>query len=70
MLRNVFSQVQGAYIRQLSIGNDPNELIGIGKVVDEIILGDGVQEFLRVVEPDWRPEFVKFVADRLSLQKR
>lgn len=70
LLRNVFSQVEGAYIRQVSIGNSPERISGLEKVVDEIVLGIGVQEFLSQVKPDWRPEFAKFVEARLALQKK
>lgn len=70
MLRNVFNQVQGGYIRLLSTENDPKALIGLEKIVDEILMGRGVQEFLGTIEPDWRPEFRTFVDTRLALMRQ
>ena len=65
MLRNIFSAIQGGYIRQLSVEHDPTGLAGIEKVVDEILRNPGVREFLQSAEPDWRPEFKVFVESRL-----
>lgn len=70
MLRNVFNQVQGGYIRLLSTENDPEALMGLEKIVDEILMGRGVQEFLAATEPDWRPEFRTFVDARLALLRQ
>lgn len=67
MLRNVFNQAQGGYIRHLSTEHDPSGLKGLEQVIDEIIRGRGVREFLDIVHPDWRPEFRAFVDERLAL---
>ena len=67
IVRNVFSEIQGAYIRQWSIDHDPNGFLGLAKVVDQTISCAGVQELLKVAEFDWRPEFRNFVFDRLEI---
>ena len=67
IVRNVFSEIQGAYIRQWSIDHDPNGFLGLAKVVDQTISCAGVQELLKVAEVDWRPEFRNFVFDRLEI---
>lgn len=67
ILRNIFNQVQGGYIRHVSTENDPGGLTGLEKLIDEILIGRGVQEFLAITEPDWRPEFRTFVDTRLAL---
>ena len=67
MIRNVFSEVQGAYIRQCSIAHDPKGVVGLAQVVDEFVSAKGVQEFLQSAKPDWRPEFQQFVEERLEV---
>ena len=67
MVRNIFSEVQGVYIRQCSLSHDPEGFVGLSKVVDEIISGQGIQEYLGSSDPDWRPEFQEFVASRLAI---
>ena len=67
IVRNVFSEIQGAYIRQWSIDHDPDGFLGLAKVVDQTISCTGVQELLQLAEFDWRPEFRKFVFDRLEI---
>jgi hypothetical protein len=66
MVRNVFASTQGAYIRQLSLGHDPEGFDSIARVVDEIISAPGIREFLESNQPDWRPEFRVFVGERLQ----
>ena len=66
IVRNIFSEIQGAYIRQLSIEHDPDGFLGLEKVVDQTITCAGVQELLHRAEFDWRPEFRNFVFDRLE----
>ena len=36
-LSNVFAGLQGGYIRQLTLGNDPENSVGIGRTVDRLI---------------------------------
>jgi len=61
LLRNIFSEMQGAYIRQLSVEHDPLEFEGTTRVLDEILVNRGVREWLESNEPDWRPAFRKLV---------
>lgn len=70
MVRNLFSEVQGAYVRQQSVYHDPSGNDSLAKLVDENIAPPGVQQFLQEVEPDWRPEFKQFVNDRLEILAR
>ncbi len=67
LLRNMLSSLQGAYIRQLSAREDPNDSTGIAGVVDSILINPGVREWLARNSPDWRPEFQAFVAERLRI---
>ena len=64
LFRNLFSAIQGAYIRQLTIGGDPERFEGIRKPLDALLDNPGILQWLEHNEPDWRPEFVKFVAAR------
>jgi len=66
LLRNIFSGIQGGYIRQLSVGHDPRQFEGPARVLDEILFNRGTREWLDENEPDWRPEFREFVDVRLS----
>lgn len=70
LLRNLFSSSQGAYIRQISVRNDPNDSEGIGELVDSFLVNPGVQEWLKKSTPDWRPEFREFVNRRLTAIKK
>jgi len=67
--RNIFSSIQGAYVRQVSVAHDPLKLDGLAGVVDSILVNRGVQEWLENIEPDWRPEFREFVYERLAAVK-
>lgn len=66
LLRNIFSEIQGAYVRQLTVAHDPLEFEGSTRVIDEILVNRGAREWLEVNEPDWRPVFRKFVDQRLK----
>ena len=70
LLRNIFSAMQGAYIRQLSVEHDPQKFEGSQRMLDEILLNPGVREWLEKNEPDWRPEFRKLVDLRLEAIKQ
>ncbi len=70
LLRNIFSAMQGAYIRQLSVEHDPQKFEGSQRMLDEILLNPGVREWLEENEPDWRPEFRKLVDLRLEAIKQ
>ncbi len=65
LLRNLFSSMQGAYVRQLKLGHDPDEFTGTERVVDELLANRGVREYLAEHTLDWRPEFRSLVAERM-----
>ena len=50
--------------------HDPHGSKGTGSVIDSILVNPGAQEWLERIEPDWRPEFRDFVAQRLAAIKR
>lgn len=66
LLRNLFSSIQGAYIRQLSVQHDPLAFKGSEKVIDELLNQPGTREWLKRAEPDWRPEFKAMISERLK----
>ena len=67
LLRNFFSSMQGAYIRHLSIDNDTRGFEGSARVLDEMLQNPGVREWLMGKRPDWRPEFLELVEQRLAV---
>lgn len=69
LFRNLFSAIQGSYIRQLAVGGDPERLEGIRKPLDALLRNPGTHQWLEEVEPDWRPEFAEFVAERVAENK-
>jgi len=62
LFRNLFSAIQGGYIRQLIVGGDPEQFEGIRKMLDSLLKNPGIHQWLADIEPDWRPEFADFVA--------
>jgi len=70
LLRNILSSIQGGYIRQLSVEHDPMKFEGSARVLDEMLVNPGVQEWLAENEPDWRPLFREFVDKRLAAIKQ
>jgi len=70
LLRNIFSAMQGAYIRQLSVGHGSQDFEGSKRVLDDILLNRGVREWLESSDPDWRPAFQEFVDLRLEAIKQ
>ena len=66
LFRNLFSGIQGGYIRQLTLDADPEGFKGIGKTLDSLLENPGIHQWLEEVEPDWRPEFVEFVTARIG----
>ncbi len=66
ILGNIFSAMQGAYVRQLTYGNDPANFAGSKRRLDSLIKCRGVRELLRIDDPDWRPEFAELVQARLQ----
>lgn len=69
LFRNLFSAIQGGYIRQLTVGVDPGQIEGIRKHVAALIENPGVRQWLKEVDPDWRPEFVEFVETVVALSR-
>ncbi len=65
VLRNMFSGMQGAYIRQLTYGSDPMDFAGSKRMLDQLLRRRGVREWLNKNEPDWRPQFQALVEERL-----
>jgi hypothetical protein len=66
LMRNIFSEMQGAYVRQLSMAHDPGGFEGSARVIDEVLANRGAREWLETNEPDWRPVFREFVDQRLA----
>lgn len=67
ILSNVFSALQGAYVRQLTYGNDPANFAGSERMLDSLIKCHGVREWLSSNDPDWRPQFAAMVQRRVKL---
>lgn len=65
LMRNVFMAIQGAYIRQMTLGEGPLEGSAPDRIVDELISNAGVREWLASGDFDWRPSFRNFVDERL-----
>ena len=67
VLRNVFSALQGAYVRQLTYGNDPTNFAGSERTLDRLVRGRGIRDWLKHASPDWRPQFAALVQQRVNL---
>lgn len=67
LLSNVFSAFQGAYVRQLTYGNDPENLAGTERALDSYIRCSGVRDWLSSSNPDWRPQFAALVQQRVKI---
>jgi len=70
LLRNIFSGIQGAYIRHISVEQEPLGFEGTTRMLDEILVNEGVRDWLEENEPDWRPEFRELVDERLASMRR
>ena len=66
LFRNVFSSIQGGYVRQQAIDNDAARLSGAVAVVDSLVKSKGVRDWLADNTPDWRPEFAACVRERAA----
>lgn len=66
LLRNFFSGFQGAYIRHLSLDDDPDGFRGVERMIETILANDGVRRFLEQADTDWRPEFRAFIDARIA----
>ena len=69
LLRNIFSEMQGAYVRQQTINHDPDNFQASARLIDDMVANHGVREWLSRNEPDWRPDFREFVYQRLAALK-
>lgn len=67
LFRNLFSSLQGGYVRQLTIGGDPTGFAGPEGVVDSLVRNKGIRDWLAENEPDWRPEFTEIVRERAAI---
>jgi len=65
LLSNVFSALQGAYVRQLTYDNDPKNFSGGRQTLDQLIRRSSVRDWLARSDPDWRPEFASLVEQRV-----
>lgn len=63
LFRNLFTAIQGGYIRQLTMGGDPEQLEGTRQTLNTLLENPGVRQWLEEVETDWRSEFANFVAE-------
>jgi len=63
----VFSAFQGAYVRQLTFGNDPTNFAGSERTLDRLVRNPGIRDWLRHNDPDWRPQFAAMVQQRVHL---
>lgn len=70
VLSNVFSALQGAYVRQLTYGNDPANFAGSERMIDALIKAPGVRDWLKASDPDWRPQFAAMVRERVQAYER
>ena len=66
LFRNLLSAIQGGYVRQLTLGGDPEDFSGTEKMLDDLLENPGVRQWLEDIEPDWRPEFTELVASRIK----
>ena len=67
VLRNVFSALQGAYVRQLTYGNDPTNFAGSERTLDRLVRSRGIRDWLSHNNPDWRPQFAALIQQRVHL---
>ena len=65
LFRNLLSAIQGGYVRQLTVGGDPDHFEGTKKTLDTLLDNPGVRQWLEEIEPDWRPEFASLVEARI-----
>jgi hypothetical protein len=66
LFRNLLSAIQGGYIRQLTVGGDPEHFEGTEKMLDTLLMSPGVHQWLEDIDVDWRPEFAALVAARIK----
>lgn len=59
-----------AALRTLSFGDDPLQFEGAARLIDSILENPGARAWLKNNDPDWRPEFRRFIEERLEALKR
>jgi len=65
IISNMFSEFQGAYVRNLTYRHDPTDFEGSKRTLDRLLRRRGIRDWLSRNEPDWRPEFAALVEERL-----
>ena len=70
LLRNIFSSMQGSYIRHLSLERAPEDFEGSTRVLDDLLANPGVREWLKSNNPDWRSEFRQLVDSRIEVIRK
>ena len=70
LMSNTLSAFQGAYLRTLSVGGDPRQFEGAARLIDSILENPGARDWLKNNDPDWRPEFHRFIEERLEALER
>ena len=66
ILSNMFSEFQGAYIRQLTYRHDPADFEGSMRMLERLLVQPAIRAWIRRAKPDWRPEFSTMVAERVQ----
>lgn len=67
ILSNVFSALQGGYVRQMTYSNDPANYAGGERTLDSLIKCRGVRDWLSSNNPDWRPQFAALIQRRVKM---
>lgn len=70
LMSNTLSAFQGAYLRSLSVGGDPLQFQGTVRLIDSLLENPGARAWLETGDPDWRPEFRRFIDERLAALDR
>jgi len=66
LLRNVFSEFQSAYVRQLAWNEEHSGPAGQAAFLDGLLGQAGIRQWLDREDMDWHPDFRKFVDERLE----
>lgn len=67
LLRNLFSSMQGAFVRDTTIMAEAKDGANLIQIADEVLIHAGVRQCLSSMTPDWRPEFRRFIDSRIEL---
>lgn len=66
LIRNMFNELQGGHIRNVTLNSDPGGAAGVAKTKDVLVIHPGVREWLEQTDPDWRAEFAVLVKERVA----